>query len=38
LGFFLLCSLSVLIFIGIIATVNYLATANRNPVDALRQE
>lgn len=37
-GIFAVCSLFILLMIAVIATINYTRTANRNPVDALRQE
>lgn len=35
---FVVCSLFILLLIAFIATINYIRTANRNPVEALRQE
>jgi len=37
-GIFALCSLTILVLIALIATVNYLVVVNRNPVEALRYE
>nr|WP_321415481.1 ABC transporter permease [uncultured Allomuricauda sp.] len=37
-GIFAICSLFILSMIAVIAAINYTRTANRNPVDALRQE
>jgi len=35
---FILCSLFVLLMIGLVSVLNYIIIANRNPVDALRYE
>jgi putative ABC transport system permease protein len=37
-GIFVLCSLSILLLVGLIASANYYQSANRNPVEALRYE
>jgi putative ABC transport system permease protein len=37
-GIFVLCGLSVLLLVALVATVNYYRTANRNPIEALRYE
>jgi putative ABC transport system permease protein len=37
-GIFVLCSLSVLLLVALVAGINYYRTANRNPVEALRYE
>ena len=37
-GILALCSLSIMLLVGIIAAVNYARTANRNPVESLRYE
>jgi len=37
-GIFAMSSLFILLLVGIIAAINYTRTANRNPVDSLRQE
>ncbi len=37
-GIFAVCSLSILLLVALIATINYTRTANQNPVDSLRQE
>ena len=37
-GIFVLCSLSILLVVALIAAINYYRTANRNPIEALRYE
>jgi len=37
-GIFVLCGLSVLLLVALVAAVNYYRTANRNPIEALRYE
>lgn len=37
-GIFILCGLSILVFIILVSGLNYLIIANKNPVDALRYE
>ena len=37
-GIFVACSLFILLLVALIAAVNYIRTANRNPVEALRYE
>jgi putative ABC transport system permease protein len=37
-GTFVLCGLSVVLLVALVAAVNYYRTANRNPIEALRYE
>lgn len=37
-GIFVLCSISILLLVALIAAVNYYRAANRNPIEALRYE
>lgn len=37
-GLFVLCGLLIIIFVAVVSALNYIITANRNPVEALRYE
>jgi putative ABC transport system permease protein len=37
-GIFAICSLSILVMVALVATINYISFANRNPIEALKHE